>query len=134
MAEIRRYSFKLSVNQPAPTPPILSLMKKTSALTALLILGSALTADAADAQTNWEEHCAKCHGTDGKGQTKMGKKLKIGDLSDPAVQAKFTDEQAVKAIKEGVTEASGKQTMKPVEGLIDADVQALVQLLRTLAK
>lgn len=109
-------------------------MKKYTTLIALLILGSAVTAYAADAQANWEEHCAKCHGTDGKGQTKMGKKLKIGDLSDPAVQAKFTDEQAVKAMKEGVTEPSGKQTMKPIEGLNDADLQALVQLLRTLAK
>lgn len=109
-------------------------MKKTTALTALLILGSALTAYASTPQANWEEQCAKCHGTDGKGQTKMGKKLKIADLTDPAEQAKFTDEQAVKAMKEGITDKSGKQVMKPVEGLSEDDMKALVPLVRALAK
>ncbi len=109
-------------------------MKKVHALTSLLILGSALTAYAADAKTNWEDLCVKCHGTDGKGDTKMGKKLKIADLSDPKVQAAFTDEQAIKAMKEGITDKAGKQTMKPIEGLCDDDMKALVPLIRALAK
>jgi cytochrome c len=28
---------------------------------------------AADAKENWAKHCAKCHGADGKGETKMGR-------------------------------------------------------------
>ena len=107
-------------------------MKKSAALTALLILGTALTAHAADAKTNWEDQCVKCHGADGKGQTKMGKKLNIADLSDAKVQASFTDEQAVKAMKEGVKDKSGKQTMKPIEGLSDDDMKALVPVVRAL--
>lgn len=107
-------------------------MNKSAALTALLILGTALTAYAADAKTNWDDHCAKCHGTDGKGQTKMGKKLNIADLSDAKVQALFTDEQAIKAMKEGVKDKSGKQTMKPIEGLSADDMKALVPVVRAL--
>ena len=80
------------------------------------------------------ESCAKCHGAAGKGDTKMGKKLGIRDLTDPQVQAKFTDEQACKAIKEGVKDESGKTTMKAVEGLSDEDVEALVAYVRTLKK
>lgn len=95
---------------------------------------AALTGFAADAATNWTDLCAKCHGVDGKGQTKMGKKLSIADLTDAKVQAKFTDEQACKAIKEGLKDESGKTTMKAVEGLSDEDVKALVAYVRTLKK
>lgn len=95
---------------------------------------SAVAALAADAAANWEEHCAKCHGKTGKGDTKMGKKLGIRDLTDAAVQAQFTDEQSVKSMKEGVKDKDGKQTMKPIEGLSEADMKALAAYVRTLKK
>ena len=109
-------------------------MKKQTLLTALLFLGAALAASAADAQANWDEHCAKCHGADGKGQTKMGKKLSIRDLTDAKVQAEFTDEQAFEAIKNGLTDKNGKTTMKAIEGLADEDMKALIPLVRALKK
>lgn len=92
------------------------------------------TAFAADAAANWEEHCASCHGADGRGDTKMGKKLKIKDLTDAAFQARFSDEDAAKAIKEGLKDEKGKIQMKPIEGLTDEDVAALVAHVRTLKK
>lgn len=101
---------------------------------ALTMAGSALVAYAADAAANWTDHCAKCHGPDGKGQTKMGKKLGLRDLTDAAVQAKFTDEQAMKAMKEGVKDEKGKVSMKPVEGLAEGDMKALVAHVRALKK
>lgn len=111
---------------------------KKSVLTAIILCSAPLavvaTAYAATAAANWSEHCSKCHGDDGKGQTKMGKKLGLRDLSAADVQAKFTDEQAFKAIKEGVKDDKGKQTMKPAEGLADADIKALVAHLRSLKK
>jgi cytochrome c553 len=64
----------------------------------------------------------------------MGKKLGLRDLSDAAVQAKFTDEQALKAMKSGLTDDKGKTTMKAVEGLSDAEMQALVKHVRSLKK
>lgn len=89
---------------------------------------------AADAAANWETHCAKCHGADGKGDTKMGKKLGIADLADPRVQAKFTDEAALRAMKEGIKDKDGKLAMKPAEGVSEAEMKALVPYLRALAK
>lgn len=107
-------------------------MKKTRLLTAVLFLGATLASHAAAA--NWENHCNSCHGADGKGDTKMGKKLKIKDLSDATFQASFTDEAAFKAVKEGLKTESGKTLMKPVEGLTDEEITALVAYVRTLKK
>jgi cytochrome c553 len=109
-------------------------MKKTCVLSTLLFLGAVVGAYALDAQANWDEHCAKCHGPDGKGQTKMGKKLSIRDLTDAKVQEGFTDEQAIDAMKKGITDKNGKTTMKAIEGLSDEDMKALVPLVRALKK
>ena len=88
----------------------------------------------ADVLTNWKEHCAKCHGDDGKGETKMGRKLSIHDSSDASVQSKFTDEDALKAIKDGVKDKAGKVTMKPIDNLAAEDMPALVKHVRGLVK
>lgn len=109
-------------------------MTTTQKLLWLTLAGATLTGFAADAATHWTDHCAKCHGATGKGDTKMGKKLGIADLTDAKVQAKFTDEQAAKAIKEGLKDEGGKTTMKAIEGLNDADIKALVAYMRTLKK
>jgi mono/diheme cytochrome c family protein len=66
------------------------------------LLGPALCR--ADGQETFEKKCATCHGKDGKGQTKMGKDKQVSDLTDPAIQAKFTDEQAIKEVSEGNAE------------------------------
>lgn len=87
---------------------------------------------AADAKTTWEDQCAKCHGADGKGQTKMGKKLSIRDLTDAKVQESFTDDDIVKAIREGVKNKDGKLQMKPIEDVTEADAKALVPFVRSL--
>ena len=100
----------------------------------LTLAGAALAAYAADASANWTEHCAKCHGPDGKGQTKMGKKLGLRDLADAKVQAKFTDADALKAMKSGLTDDKGKTTMKAAEGLSEEEMKALVPFVRALQK
>lgn len=101
---------------------------------ALAIATATLTTYGADAAANWTQLCAKCHGADGKGETKMGHKLGIADLTDPKFQAKFTDEEAFKAMKTGRTDASGKTTMKAIDGLSDDDMKALVPYVRALKK
>jgi cytochrome c553 len=103
-------------------------------LVALAVIGAAFTAVGADTTATWKEHCAKCHGDTGKGDTKMGRKLAIADLSDAAVQAKFTDEEALKAMKDGVKDKGGKQVMKPAENVSEAEMKALVGYVRTLKK
>lgn len=104
----------------------------TALLTGLFLAVGSLSA--ADAKANWEKHCSKCHGADGKGQTTMGKKLKVLDYTDPKAQAKFTDEQAIKIIKEGKKEGD-KTLMKAYKDeLPDADIKALVEYTRKFAK
>lgn len=108
-------------------------MKKIIILT-MAVLGTAvLTASAGDAKENWEKSCAKCHGPDGKGQTKMGQKLNIKDLTDTKVQGEFTDDKAFKSIKEGIKK-DDKTLMKAAEGLSDEDIKGLVAQVRTFKK
>jgi len=90
------------------------------------------TARADDAGANWTAKCAPCHGANGKGETKMGRKLRIVNLTDAKVQASFTDADAIKGIKEGIKDEKGVARMQPAEGLSDADVQALVAYVRAL--
>lgn len=109
-------------------------MTNTRRLLTLILASAACSLHGADASANWKEHCAKCHGDDGKGDTKMGKKLSIADLTDAKVQAKFTDDQAFKAMKSGLTDSKGKVTMKAIEGVADDDMKALVAHVRSLKK
>ena len=109
-------------------------MKKLLTLSIAIIAVSALSASAADAKANYESNCAKCHGADGKGQTKIGQKLGVKDYTDAKVQADLKDDAAIKAIKEGLKDKDGKTLMKPAEGMSDDDVKALVAYMRTFKK
>jgi len=111
-----------------------TIMKKLLTVTVAVIAVSAWTAWAADAKATYEKDCAKCHGKEGKGDTKMGQKLGAKDYSDAKVQAELKDDAAIKAIKEGLKNQDGKQLMKPAEGLSDADIKALVDYMRTFKK
>ena len=92
-----------------------------------------VSASAADVKENWDKNCAKCHGPDGKGDTKMGKKLEIKDFTDAKVQAALKDDAMFKAIKEGVKDGE-KTRMKAVEGLSDEEMKALVTYIRAFKK
>jgi len=109
-------------------------MKKILVLATIFGFAAVLNVSAADGKANWDSLCAKCHGAEGKGDTKMGQKLGIKDLTDAKVQADLKDEAATKSIKEGFKDADGKVLMKPVETLSDDEVKALVQYIRSLKK
>ncbi len=109
-------------------------MKKLFALGLAMLIVPAIAARAADAKETYEKDCAKCHGADGKGQTKMGQKLGAKDYTDAKVQDALKDEAGVKAIKEGLKDKEGKQLMKPTEGVSDADAKALVAYMRKFKK
>jgi mono/diheme cytochrome c family protein len=108
-------------------------MKKLAPVVIAALALSVWTARAGDVAELYEKNCVKCHGADGKGDTKMGKKIGLKDLSDAKVQSEFTDEKAFKIIKEGLKEGD-KTLMKPSEGLSDADIKALVKLTRSFKK
>src|SRR5262245_5136447 len=109
-------------------------MRKLILLATVIGFAAAIQASAADAKENWEKTCSKCHGPDGKGQTKMGEKLGIKDYTDAKVQEAFKDDEAFKAVKEGLKDAEGKVRMKPAEGLSDDEIKALVQYVRGFKK
>ena len=109
-------------------------MKKVFVLGLTLVASAALSAYAADAKATYEKDCAKCHGPDGKGDSRMGKRLGCKDYTDAKVQADLKDDAAVKAIKEGLKDKEGKSLMQPAEGVSDADAKALVAYMRTFKK
>jgi mono/diheme cytochrome c family protein len=109
-------------------------MKTIVIITISLFAASAMPVRAADAKANWDANCAQCHGKTGAADTKMGKTLSAKDLTDPKVQAAFTDAKATQSITEGVKE-NGKTTMKAFGGKLTADeIKALVAYVRTLKK
>ncbi len=109
-------------------------MKASLLVIAALLLARPVTLFAADAKANWEANCIPCHGKDGKADTAMGKTLKAKNLTDPKVQAEFSDAKAAESIRNGVKE-NGKVTMKAFGGKLSEDeIKALVAYVRTLKK
>jgi cytochrome c6 len=109
-------------------------MKKMIPLIVAMLAIPVMTVAAADAKAVYEKECSKCHGPDGKGDTKMGKKMGAKDYTDAKVQAELKDEAAFKAIKEGLKDKEDKTLMKPLEGASDAEIKALVAYMRAFKK
>jgi cytochrome c553 len=100
------------------------------ALTSAAFLIATGVATAAPAADNWDNHCASCHGADGKGQTKTGKKLKLKDYTDAKVQAELKDADMIKATADGVM-IDGKEKMKGYKDKLSADeIKDLVVYIR----
>ena len=109
-------------------------MKNTALLVIALLAIPALSVCAADAKANYQSECARCHGADGKGETKRGKQLHAKDYTDAKVQAALKDEAAFKAIKEGLKDKDGKRLMHPADDLSDDEVKGLVACMRKFKK
>ncbi|MGC1829962.1 MAG: cytochrome c [Candidatus Acidiferrales bacterium] len=72
--------------------------------------------------------CAVCHGTDGKGDTAVGKKLGVRDFASPEVQ-KETDEELIEVT------TKGRNKMPAYGGILkDSQIKDLVAYIRELAK
>jgi mono/diheme cytochrome c family protein len=104
----------------------------TLAILLTTLITNLLTARA-DTAAVYSKQCAKCHGPDGKGETKMGKKLGAKDYTDSMVQKKVTDEAMARSIKEGL-KVDGKTKMKAFEDLTDKEITGLVAHMREFAK
>ena len=110
---------------------------KTTLITGAILalaLGAATSTFAADGKALYEQNCVKCHGADGKGETKMGKKMEAKDYSNAKSWEGLTDAKAIAAVKDGFKDKDGKVIMKPTEGATDADAKAIVDYMKTLKK
>ena len=108
-------------------------MNKRIIVAAAIAAGALVTARAEDAKPLYDKECAKCHGADGKGETRMGKKLGAKDYTDAKVQEEMKDDAAFKAIKEGLKK-DDSTLMKPAEGMSDDQIKSLVAYMRAFKK
>ena len=94
----------------------------------VLTIAFALSTCFADAAADYKAKCATCHGPDGKGDTAMGKTMKVKDLGSAEVQ-KQSDADMATIIEKG------KKPMPGYEGKLTKDqIDALVKYVRSLKK
>ena len=99
----------------------------------LAILAAGLTlwsfpAAADDAAATYKAKCAMCHGADGKGDTPVGKKMGIRDLTSADVQ-KMSDAELITITTKGKNKMPGYENK-----LSAAQIKDLVAYIRQLAK
>lgn len=111
-------------------------MKNLIGITAaalLVTIWGTQAAEPSEGAALFKKKCASCHGDDGKGETRMGKRLGAKDYTDPKVLAELKDEKAFTVIKEGLKE-DGKTKMKPEGDLTDAQIKALIAHMKAFGK
>lgn len=100
-------------------------------LVAALILTTTLSTLSTAADTGadqFKSKCAICHGPDGKGDTTMGKNLKVRDLGSAEVQAQSDADLS------GII-TNGKAKMPKYDGKLSKDqINDLVKFIRSLKK
>lgn len=79
-------------------------------------------------EATYKAKCAMCHGTDGTGNTPMGKNLKLRSFKSPE-DVKATDAELFQQTKDGVGKMQGYAGK-----LSDAQIQDVVTYIRTLQK
>jgi cytochrome c6 len=105
---------------------VLRLALLTAAVAAVGLWSTALAAD--DAAATYKAKCAMCHGADGKGETPIGKKMGIRDLTSADVQ-KMSDEELITITTKGKNKMPGYENK-----LSAAQIKDLVAYIRQLAK
>ena len=87
------------------------------------------------ARQSWDELCAKCHGPNGEGKTKIGVKMRIKDYTAAKVQAEFTDVGLLKDLLLGVSGEGDAERMPAYKDkLTAAEAKELVALIRSFKK
>jgi mono/diheme cytochrome c family protein len=93
---------------------------------AVAILPS-VSARADDSAAVYKAKCASCHAADGSGDTAVGKKLKLRDLSALDVQ-KLSDAELTKVIADGKAKMPGYAKKLTAE-----QIKSLVAMIRTMS-
>ena len=77
-------------------------MPRIACLALLLAVASSAAAAEPDGAALYQAKCASCHGADGRGDTPVGKALKIRSLLEPRWAAADAATAIAKAVREGV--------------------------------
>jgi len=85
-------------------------------LAVVVCLASAVSFAQSSGEATYKAKCAMCHGATGAAETPTAKMLKVKPVSDPDVKA-LTVDQITAVVK------NGKEKMKPVTGLTDAQIK-----------
>lgn len=81
-----------------------------------------------EAKDLYAQHCARCHGADGKGNTALGRTFKAPDLTKPNIQRR-SNSRFTKSIK------NGRGNMPAfAKKLSDQDIAALILYVRSLKR
>jgi cytochrome c6 len=104
-----------------------TILRCTYPVLAFLLLISTCSMAETAAET-YKTTCAMCHGTDGKGDTALGKTLHAKDLTSDEVQKQSDKDLSTIIVK-------GKENMPGFEGrLTPAQINGLVKFIRSLKK
>ncbi len=99
-------------------------------------LGAAVSTAALASEISdlFSDKCAVCHGDDGKGRTRMGKKFHAPDFTSSKWQGKTTDEEARQTIENG-TVIDGQVRMPPwKEKLTPQQISDLLKYARSFGR
>ncbi|MDA7084866.1 cytochrome c [Pseudomonas sp. SA3-5] len=96
-------------------------------LASLALLATAPAQAQVDGPALYQQHCAKCHGDDGRASNMRGRLLFAQDLGDAKWQEHTSDAQILAAIRNGARMMSGYASKLNLE-----QQQALVQVVRGL--
>jgi len=119
----------------ADTDPVLHLTAmRIPALGLLAMLTAAAcqpgVKSSKDGAVLFDTTCVQCHARDGRGAPAF-KSLGVPDLTDPAIQGKWSDEQMMKVIQDG----SQNRRMPPWRGVYSEEqIRALVTHVRSLKR
>jgi mono/diheme cytochrome c family protein len=100
------------------------MIRSLLVLTVAMCLAGAVSFAQSGAAT-YQSKCQMCHGATGTPSAGMAKAMGIKPASDPSVKSLSAAEMAV-VVK------NGKGKMKPIAGLSDAQVSAVVAYYRSL--
>jgi mono/diheme cytochrome c family protein len=91
--------------------------------------GGAPGPKSAQAKPLFDELCARCHGQDGRGKTKLGEMLGTPDFTDAGWQKNASDERMGNSIRDGLNQmpAFGRKLSR-------REVASLVAYVRGFAK
>ena len=94
-------------------------------LAAVFLTGVPAFAD--DGKAKYEKLCASCHGTEGRADTKKGKKLKAADYREVA---ELTGSNAIEHIQKTVRENKKHKTV--TKKVSDADLASIAQYVQAM--